>query len=292
MEPLLRQTPLDNKKKRDIIERNSHDTKILVMGSSHAACDIDPSYFSEKAINIALLAQSVSLDYFFLNKYKDRFDSLKYIVIPISYHSLYYEMGMLEGQEATYKYYDIYFGTDFEKNPLKKMLIFNGVMKDNLLAIKKYYIDKDTINPNMTELGLIKNAPAKSIENIRKSAFFSAKRHNRKNLNLGLIETNTNYYKEIIKIARAKNVKIILFTPPLHPLYRDLLDKYQLNQMYDAANSLKNNSDVFYFNLIDTGDKHNYTLSDYSDADHLSLLGAKKFTQELDSIISSIAETN
>ena len=89
MEALLRNIPNDYQKKRAYLETNAHEIETLILGNSHSLAGLDPSYFDTKTFNAAHVSQSLNYDLAILNKYVDRPDSLKTIILSISYFSLY-----------------------------------------------------------------------------------------------------------------------------------------------------------------------------------------------------------
>ena len=89
MELSLRSIPDDHKQQKKYLDANSNKIETLILGSSQTFCGIDPKYFTSKTYNVAYLAQTLDLDFLIVNKYKDNFRSLKTIVLPISYFSLF-----------------------------------------------------------------------------------------------------------------------------------------------------------------------------------------------------------
>src|SRR5690606_22742388 len=88
-EVLIRSIPNEYSIKKDYLDRNSNEIEILILGSSHTLRGVDPKYMNYKAYNAAMVSQSIDYDLEILKKYEGNWDSLKTIVLPISYFSLY-----------------------------------------------------------------------------------------------------------------------------------------------------------------------------------------------------------
>ncbi len=284
MEYLIRQTPNDYKAKSEFLNKNGNKIQILALGSSHGLNDIDPEYFSRYAFNAANVSQSLDIDSKILKKHEDKLTSLQYILIPVSYHSLF---GTMKTGIETWrqKYYNIYYDIDIERNPLKVNELFSCTMKHNIYRLRMYYIKDYPTDLHITELGTERMRVNNDTTRFIKNSEAAAKRHTSEDLN-HQFEENVGYLKEIIETGNKIGAKIIFFTPPFHKVYRDLLSKEQLNKLYTLMNELKDDNKVFYYNFINSDDKLDF--NDFTNGDHLSYLGARKFTLELDSIINSI----
>lgn len=284
MEYLLRKIPNDYFIKNEYLTNNSAEIKILILGSSHSLNDLDPSLFHKKAYIGANVSQTLDIDYKVLQKFEDQLDSLEYIIIPISYHSLFSKLDTgIEDWRS--KYYNIYYNIKIEQSPLKTPMILTGTMKYNLQRLNTYYLKGQTADVNIDELGMIKMKPCRDLEKLKKESTKAANRHTSPNINYFLNE-NLKYLDEIIELANKMNAKVIFFTPPFHKEYRALLNQKQLDITIQAIEKINNNKNVFYYNFIDTYTE--YQLQDFANGDHLSYLGAKKFTMKLDSIIKDI----
>ena len=68
----------------------SENIKALFLGSSHTYYGINPEYFSRNSFNMSQMSQSLDLDYKILEKFEGRLSNIEYIILPISYFSLFY----------------------------------------------------------------------------------------------------------------------------------------------------------------------------------------------------------
>lgn len=284
MEHFLRGIPNTHMAKAKAITGELSQIKILILGNSHAANGIDPKYLSKKAYNLAQGAQTLDIDYSLLNKYKDDLSALEYVIVPISYHSLWFKLSELKYYRWMAKYNNIYFDIDIEHNPLKKFLLFDNVIKVKLKNLKQYYWENDLLLPDFKE-GFFSAPPATDISVLSESGESKAKDFSVNDLD-ALYSENLKYLKGIIDIANDKGAKVLFITIPCYPTYIDNLKKQQLSLMHQTMDNLENGKDVFYLDLLEDGRK--LSLQDFANGDHLSYLGAQKFTMKLDSIIKDI----
>ncbi len=71
---------------------HSKSVEILCLGSSHAYFGINPDFISPPCFNAAHPSQSLKYDFEIVKKYQDKWESLKVIVIPVDYFSLFSEL--------------------------------------------------------------------------------------------------------------------------------------------------------------------------------------------------------
>lgn len=284
MEYLLRKIPNDYILKNRFLEKNANQIKILSLGSSHGANDISPKYFEKYAFNGAHVSQSLDIDFAIISKYKNNFDSLEYILVPVSYHSLFskLEVGIEEWRS---KYYNIYYNIRIETNPFKISELFEGTMKNNIYRLRSFYYNKNVTDVHIDSLGFLSMKPTKDSIQFYNSSEAAAQRHTSPNLDL-FLEDNISSLHKIIRIGNELNAKVIFFTPPFHISYRSLLNKEQMDKTIDILTQLKDDTNIFYYDFMNSDTK--YFFEDFTNGDHLSYLGAKKFTLELDSIIQII----
>lgn len=288
IEALLRHIPNHYMIKADFMDKKSDKIKILVLGSSHGITAIDPDRLSKPAYNTANYAQSLDNDYDILNKYKDKLDSLEYIILPVSYHSLWTKIEFHQHKWRK-KYYNIYYGIKVESNPTKELLLLDQTIKKDLEIIKSYYWDHEPLNLDLSPLGLSVTPSQTSLEWLNLSIDDVVRAHSTTNLN-NLYDENVSYLQGVIDIAKKKNVKVIFVTIPAHQIFVERLHPDQLNLLYKTMNNLSDNKNVFYYNFLNDFTKEDEvtSLKYFCDADHLSYLGAEIFTQKLDSIINVI----
>lgn len=285
MELGIRSIPDDHKLQKKYLDANSNEIETLILGSSQTFCGINPKYFASRAYNVGYLAQTLDLDFLIVNKYKNNFKSLKTIVLPISYFSLFSNLRFTTVSWRLKKY-DIYYDLSLYEKIFKNFAMSDQNLKQSIKILNDYYIDKR--DPLFSDsLGWAKTFKSEHAKDLNETGKTTALLH-RFDLEIEHVQIATNEIKILLKQfmewSEDENINIILVSPPVYKTYRDNLDVEQLNFTIETANTiaLKYNNCVYYNLMNDSS----FIADDYYDANHLSEVGAKK----LSSLISSIIE--
>lgn len=160
-EYLARRIPNVYSYKNEWLSKNASSIKILNLGSSHGYFGIDPSSFNCLAFNVAHESQDLKYDHFVFSKFFDEMDSLKVLVLPISYFSF---LGTgLENSEEYWrvKYYCIYYSCQYHRFEL----LYNSEFYNDL-----YFRDlrfKDVFNSIIDKITYINcDSLGKGISNV------------------------------------------------------------------------------------------------------------------------------
>jgi hypothetical protein len=283
MEVLLRSIPNDYSYKKNYLDTNSNNIEILCLGSSHAYYGINPVYFGKKSFNASHKSQLLDYDLKIFRKYQDRLNSLKYILIPISYFSLYSKLD--KGIESWHvKDYVLYY--DMSSSNIKdysEVLSMNS--GTNVKRIISFYIMKK--QPiTCSELGYGLDYASNNQQDLIKTGVTAAKRHTINNDTF--FNENLVNLKAIIELAKKNKVKIIFYTPPAYYTYRNNLSTDQLERSINAIRKMRREyENIFYINYMND---ERFVKSDFYDADHLNEIGAEKLTKMLDTLIRDQAE--
>jgi len=282
LEVLVRHIPNDYLYKKNYLDKHSKQIQILFLGSSHAFYGINPQYIKANSFNAAYVSQTPEYDLAILKKYNHKWDSLKYIVIPIDYFSL---TSNLQNSEESWrvKNYKIYYGISLNYSISDNFEIFNTRLDVNIGRALAYY-RKKIYALTCSNLGWGTNYKSEKAKDLISTGILAAQRHT---------AVNNQYFKQgvenldsIIKFAQNNSIKIIIYTSPAYKSYIQNLSAAQLQQTINAIHSAASaNNNVTYFNLLtDTS----FVAKDFFDADHLNELGAQKLTLKLDSLIHTV----
>ena len=285
----LRDIPNDYSYKKNYLNTNSNKIEVLFLGSSHIYYGINPEFISRKSFNGAHISQSLNFDLVILEKYKDRWKKLKYIIIPIDYFSMYstLESGI---ENWRVKNYSIYYNISKYGNYWSSFEIFNGKLQNNISRAKSFFFnEKSDITCNEFGFGTTYNS--KYSKDLIETGKTASKRHTIELENNQItFSKNIQTINSIIEFANSRNIKIIFVTCPAYSSYRVNLNPIQL---YNSVNIIKKlseqNTNTVYYNFLT--DKA-FISDDYYDADHLNEIGAKKLTLKIDSIINNKENTN
>lgn len=289
LELLLRDIPNDYSFKKNYLNTNSNNIEVLFLGSSHIYYGINPEYISQKSFNAAHISQSLNFDLAILEKYKDRWTNLKYIIIPIDYFSMYTTLeGGIENWRV--KNYNIYYDISTYGNYWSGFEILNGKLPSNISRAKSYLFNgKSDITCNKFGFGTTYNS--KDSKDLIETGKTASKRHTTDlENNKPIFSKNIQTINSIIEFANSHNLKIIFITCPAYSTYHENLNPIQLTNSVNIIKKLSaKNTNTFYYNLLK--DK-TFIADDYYDADHLNEIGAKKLTLKIDSIINKKESTN
>ena len=283
-ELLLRDIPNDYSFKKNYLNTNSNNIEVLFLGNSHIYYGINPEYISRKSFNGAHISQSLNWDLAILEKYKDRWENLKYIIIPIDYFSMY---STLEGgiENWRVKNYIIYYDISSYGNYWDGFEIFNGKLPSNILRALSYLFKwKSDITCN--KLGFGTAYKSKDSKDLIETGKTASKRHTIElEKNQPIFSKNIQTINSMIEFANSRDIKIIFITCPAYSSYRENLNPIQLDNSVNIVKQLsEQNTNSVYYNFLT--DK-TFIANDYYDADHLNEIGAKKLTFKIDSIINN-----
>jgi hypothetical protein len=266
----LRNIPNDYNYKRNYLDENSNDIEILFLGSSHSYYGINPIFIEENSFNASHISQTINFDFEILNKYKDNWSSLKYLVIPIDYFTFF---GRTEtgGEAWRVKNYHIYYNLFTSLNLLDYFELFSFDLNTNIKRLSDYYYLNKT-NITCSKLGFGNNINTK--KDLIESGIIAAKRHTKKDF--AYYNKNLDVINSIIEFSKEYQFKIIFYTTPAYKSYVSNLNEKQLNLTVETITKLTNNHDnCTYVNLLKDS---SFNSNDFRDADHLSEKGAKKLS--------------
>jgi hypothetical protein len=275
----LRNIPNDYIIKNAYLKQHANNIQVLFLGSSHAYRGINPEYISFPSYNAAYISQSIDLDYEITMKYKNEFSNLKYIVLPISYFTLFGNLS--NGKESwRQKNYCIYYDICSSKDIKNHFEILSSNLKTNIEKYFIYYIKKEIIiTTDSNGYGVFKGT-----SELNESGIEAAKRHTKENFSL--YETNFSLLNKIINYSKNKKINLILYTPPAYITYREKLNREQLNLTISTIENLvRKESKVFYLNLLNS---ESFKSEDFYNADHLNEIGAEKLTHKINNYINKI----
>lgn len=283
----LRQIDTSYSEKVKGLKQNSENIEVLFLGNSHTAYGIDPKQFHLAAYNMAQVSQSLYFDKRITLKYLSQLPKLKYVVIGIDYHSLYFS-----SQSKTRDIWS-YYGHGIEYKEaipyLSKLSRLHGY--SNKIAINFFKKDVsrkyDKVGALDVENGVELNQP---IQN--GTYFFEGTDEN--GMEESHIIKRTAYFNDLVKQSEEKNqitsdledfihqlhlrkITPIFITTPCYSKYVNKLDKKQFHKNESDIRDLSEKLNVVYWNYIDLPmDKNSFY-----NCDHLNKQGAMIFSKIL-----------
>lgn len=286
VETAERKIPNNYSYKNQWLEANASTLNTIILGSSHSYCGVNPEYLSGKAFNASHVGQTLKFDHFIFDKFYEKFDQLEHVILPVSYFTLFSKLKE-DITEWRIKNYNIYYSGRFELAPKYYLEIVNGRISYKIEHLINELLNQETgyTRITVTPLGQASEYVLEEDFDMETSGLEAANRHTKKDFRH--LEYNVQYLEQIISMCAEKNIKLILFTPPALPAYRDHLDARQLEKMNETLKTVISQYKHVHYKsfLSDTS----YAKSEYFDADHLNKTGAIKLSQALNQFIQEVS---
>ncbi len=281
----LKQIPNSYNTKKQYLEKQVKDIKVLVLGSSESVYNIDPTYFSQPGFNLANISQSLYYDNALTRKYFDQMTSLKCIILNMSYFSLWYQVE--DGGEGWRDFYYLHFWDirypgikrDDSKNYSLIMLYSPKIVSG--FARKKFKVN---LADNLMSNGYIRNDTTPNLTD-ETSGQIRVGIHD-KHRKISHFKENYAMLENFAEECNKRKIKLVFISSPVLPTYYNYTDP-EANQMnLDAINKLCEKYNCEYFNYFKDV---RFSKKDYIDHDHMNFVGAAKFSKILnEDIVSKI----
>jgi len=281
-EVFLRLIPNDYRFKRDYLDRKSREVEVLTLGGSHAFYGLNPTFINYNSFNAGYVSQTLNYDLEILKKYDGNWDKLLFVLIPVSYTTLFSKLE--KGEEAwRAKNYAIYYGINLNNKLTDYSEVLSTSLPVNITRIKMHYFQGDKNLFSSTRGWGLDYSSEKQID-LFESGRKAALRHtNSKNV---YFSENLESLSDLIEFTKNRGVKILFFTPPSYISYVEMLDTSRVNKIVGTITHLdEENENIYYQNFL--YDK-SFITDDYYDADHLNEIGARKLSLKIDSLLHKI----
>ena len=285
------------KEKANGLLEHANEIEILILGNSHATYGVDPSSFSDFAFNIANVGQSIYFDKELTLQNLKKLKNLKYVLISLDYHSLYFSSQ--KGERNIWSYYGNgikHPSKDYNKADISPFLfgydprVSFSLLKKGILNKWKFR-DHDFFIDYDVELGvLLTDTIEKGYVSFSgtDSTFFNTNYYTNKiNGFDNLVNSSPSEKKlvlneldQLISTLQNNGVKPILFSTPTFKEYNTFLDSSIINNnQIDSKNLCKKYNIEFW----DYAYYHNFNIDEFFNPDHLNKKGAARFSKMLDS---------
>ena len=278
-ECLLRQIPNIYSSKYENFVKSKHQIKTLVLGNSHTLYGINPHYLSMPSYNIANVGQSLLIDLKLLEKEINTMNNLETLIIPISYYSLWQsnDRGEMKWRKYCYlRYYHLTLPVSYNVINKYSLTILFGI-KSSIATIENYLLSPEKINL-CDNYGWRNNHVIGNPKNFIDSGKSTAFRH--ESNDIMSYNKNIEYLNQICLLAQAHHKKLIFVFLPTRQEYRINLNQQKVGANKKVIQELQNKyPNVRY---LDYENSNLFNEYDFFDVDHLSSVGAIKFTRLLD----------
>lgn len=255
--------------------QHSRDVQTLILGSSHTFYGVCPQVLGDKTFSLAQVSQTYRYDAWLLGNYPT--DSLRTIVLPFSYFSLYedYESGVGEDYIARYRIY--------MDCPLHSRWSEYGLECLNLTAFKEKL--KGLFRPSRNswdEHGWGTNYTVANKKADWNNGEERALAHTYTDTTA--VAFNTEQLHKICRYCKERGIKVLLLTTPVTATYRQHKDSLQTARNKSILKALlQAHPEVTYLNL--EADER-FESEDFFDADHLTDTGAAKLSKIIRTFIA------
>ena len=261
--------------KFDVLRQSDEIIQIANVGSSHGAYNFLYDDISEKGyscFNFANASQSYDYDLAVLKEFQDHMQEGSVLFIPISYFSFNSEViNSKEAEALSVRYYHC---LSPENIPNYDLYVDIVTHKLPILSAGEDILEL------LPDLNIILTAHAADNgideEKIAKQAQERYSRHFDNKEEYFMPERIEELY-EIIDFCKVRNITPVLITTPFTKYYIDLVPQDFLEEFYATINRVAYDTDVNYYDY--SHDSRFYdNLEPFSDSDHLTEDGARRFT--------------
>ena len=274
------------KEKEKGLISNKDSIEILILGNSHAFSGVDSNQFKLNAYNLAYTNQSIYFDKRLTLKHLNNLPKLKYVLISVDYHSLYFSS---QGIRDIWSYY----GNGIKYKDKRYLLpeispfLFGFTPKVAVSILKKNtyksfkkedeYKNDFEVGEVILEKGYISYEETNELEFLPKVIINRAESF----VSKGLTKTVKMEQEEIlldledfITILKNKGIKPILFASPCYEEFNTYLRKDILINNKLIVNHLRQK---FNIPFLDYSNSKQFQKSDFYNSDHLNKTGGAKF---------------
>ncbi len=251
-------------------------TEALVLGSSHALKGINPALMTLPTYNLANVSQTLKFDQALLEVYTRNMPKLRWVVVPISYFSLYEDLEQADPIRA-YFYARYHHFKPESVSYLSLPMVSYIALYGSRLSIRM------VLNPAITEAkglaadGFQSMPAAASFDLTPANASQRIKEHHRA-MSMANLSGNIVALESIRQYCQAKGIGLLLVRLPVHDHYRALEQETYRHKTDSIIQTLNAGHKVPFLDLDGSP-----LMADqmFSDVDHLSAAGAQSVTHEI-----------
>ena len=270
MELLVEQIPNSYTYKRQYMEQHASEIQTLVLGSSYAYDGIDAELLPS-AFNLANSSQCFEDDYRLLSKYLLQMDSLKAVLLPLSYSSL-----QMVSSSNRRGYYTIYMDL-YPRWPISKYSFECCNLELMTKKIIKHSLREDVVRCDSLGQRIghtFVSRPAVDWQDtqalVANDRFVGAAAQ-------PYIEENTYWLRRIALECQVSGVELYVVKMPALQDYRAAMPHEQVEAMNCAISTIANK-----FDCVHVLDYQAWgTDADFWNATHLNTDGARRLTMEI-----------
>ena len=259
--------------KGEWMRQNADSVEVLILGNSHAYYGIRPQDMQGVAFNLSNVSQVASYDYALLLKYTPM-PRLKHIILACD-NSYLFDQPLEQTEPYRCAYYTIYMGV----GPHSRwglygleILQFKGFLK----KIKAY---KEGVYAMCDSMGWgsdYKSSLSTFDESDTTVVNMVLEKHTCKDWLS--YEANARQVEQIARFCKQQGIRLTVVQTPVCKTYNEGIPERQRQAISQLMNNLKS---TYGTTVLDYSEDSRFSGTDFFDADHLSDVGAVKFTKIL-----------
>lgn len=263
-------------------------TEVLVLGSSHTLKGVNPALMTKPTYNLANVSQTLKFDQALLQVYAPKMPKLRWVVVPISYFSLYEDLEQADPIRA-YFYARYHHFKPESVSYLSLPMVSAMALYGSRMAIRMLLNPSITEAKGLTSAGFQSMPSASTIDLTQKEAQERITEHHRA-MHLGNLASNLDAIEAIRQYCQAKGIKLLLVRLPVHDHYRALELPTYRHKTDSIIQTLNVGHKVPFLDLDGSPLMPDQL---FSDVDHLSAAGAQVVTTEINQTLLRLdAKTN
>jgi hypothetical protein len=269
----LRSLPNGYTMTRAYLEQSIERDQILITGSSHAYYGIKPELLGVPTFNLAYIGQDVYYDNRILLRYLPRARNLRLVIVTVSFFTFETrsETAVAEAWRTSfyYHFWDIPH-VSFRFRLADQSLIALYGTRDVLW--KGFHLaSAENVDENGGNAVFRVSNPASVTDRLQ------INRHN-SSMNPQYAVENAQYLAEIFDALKARSIRAVIVTTPCFRTYYGNMDPQAYRRMQNQVGILRQRYGLEYYDYLTDP---RFTLEDFADSDHLSTMGAEKFSRIL-----------
>jgi len=269
----LRSIPNDYSEKSEYLNQHAQEIETLILGSSLGWVGVNPDKIGGRVFNACFNAQTLEYDHFILEKYHNKFTSLKNVVLTVFYPSMEYALDEVAPNRQVF--YSVY----FDKFPPKLMFsLYNGSqITKRLLKHHNHpdaFIKSDSLGYSPIERATPEN---KNEQAERLVEFHTRISHKHRSL-------NTEHLQSIVQLCSSMKARLHIVLHPAQDIYRKNVDEEQIGFLKKTCYDMAKNHEVYFVDLFSDS---RFDRNHFEDGIHLNENGATQLSKIIDELIHS-----
>lgn len=281
LEVVAESIPNSYRYKREWIERNGKGVSTIILGNSHTFDGIQP-LLMDSAFNLSNSAQGLEYDRYLLKFAYEKCTNLKTVILSLDYMNLFM-VSPEDAEDHRLVYYTIYLG--YDKHSRLSKYGYELFTKDIMIDKIKTYVNSKLNGKIYETCDTLGSSTANHI------SLFEEGNLGSKYMDMMMpLWHDVNDYiainycvaklEEIAAFCQEKQLRLILVNLPFYHILNEQAHTSRLTSLDSVANMLKHKYNIEYYDYR-TDKNYSHTDSLFINCDHLSDIGAKKFTLEI-----------